>query len=102
MSNSIETNSNSNLFEAKLNAIEDGLAEFVFDECKSNDEIEEQLENSIYWPANKVPEEIEPGDEVLIELNLKNREEKMKQLKKKHDQQLKDAEMRKMLEELVN
>ena len=91
-----------NIFEAKLNSIEDGLAEFVFDECKSNEEIEEQLKNSIYWPADKLPNEVEPGDEVLIELNLKNREEKMKHLKKKREQELKNAEMRRMLEELVN
>jgi hypothetical protein len=102
MSKSTETNSNSNIFEAKLNAIEDGLAEFVFDEVKNNVEIDEQLKNSIYWPAGRLPDEIEPGDNVLIELNLKNREEKMEQLKERKKRELKNDEMRRMLEELVN
>lgn len=102
MSKSTETNSSSNIFEAKLNAIEDGLAEFVFDEGKNNEEIDEQLKNSIYWPAEKLPDEIEPGDDVLIDLSLKNREAKMEKLKQRRKQELKNDEMRRMLEELVN
>lgn len=89
-----------NTYEAKFNAIEDDLAEFVFK--NTDNEISEALNNSFYLPAKKVPNEIEPGDEVLISLNLKNREEKMEKIKEKREQELKNAQMRKMLEELVN
>lgn len=97
------TESIGNMFQAKLNAIDEGLCEFVFGNNNESEEgIEEELNNSFYWPENKLPKEIEPGDEVLIEINLKNREEKIKQIKKRREDEMKNAEMRKMLEELVN
>lgn len=87
--------------EAVLTAVEDGLAEFILDGGFSEDP-EAEDENVFFWPSSKLPEGIEVGDKVNISLELKNKEERIKQLEKAKEQELKYEEMRKLLEDLVN
>lgn len=87
--------------EAKLKTIEDGLAEFILGSDFS-EESEAPDENTFFWPVSKLPEGIQLGDKVNVSLELTNKEERMQQLQKKKDQELKYDEMRKLLEELVN
>lgn len=86
--------------EAKLIAVEDGLAEFVFGGEFNNEETKDG--NVFFWPEERLPEGIEVGDEVLVNLDFKNKEEKTIQIKQKQEKELKQKEMRKLLEELVN
>lgn len=86
--------------EAKLIAVEDGLAEFVFSRDFNNKEIEDG--NVFFWPEEHLPAEIEPGDEVIVNLEFKNKEEKTFQIQKQKEKDLKQEEMRRLLEELVN
>jgi hypothetical protein len=91
--------------KAKLNAIEDGLAEFVLgsDFSKSTEESSDSLdENTFFWPVAQLPEGIELGDTVDVSLELTNKEERIVEIQKKKQQELKEDEMRKLLEELVN
>lgn len=85
-----------NIKEAKFIAVEDGLAEFVF--CGSFNKDGEIF----FWPEEHLPEGIEPGDEVIVALDFKNKEEKLVQITNKKEKELKHNEMRKLLEELVN
>lgn len=97
-------NQESNEKQAKLIAVEDGLAEFVlgssFDSSFDNKEINE--EDVFFWPEEHLPLGIETGDEVLVSLDFKNKEEKTVQIKQKQEKEHKQDEMRKLLEELVN
>lgn len=86
--------------EAKLIAVEDGLAEFVFCREFNNEEVKDG--DVFFWPVERLPEGIEVGDEVLVSLDFKNKEEKTIQIKQKQEKELKQEEMRKLLEELVN
>ena len=86
--------------EAKLIAVEDGLAEFVFSRDFNNEEVKDG--EVFFWPEEHLPEGIEVEDEVLISLDFKNKEEKTYQIKQKREKELKQEEMRKLLEELVN
>lgn len=90
------------LLEAKLNAIEDGLAEFIFIGDSKDNQVEDEEANIFYWPEERLPEGIKVGDEILVSLDFKNREERILQLKKKRENEAKHAGMRKLLEELVN
>lgn len=87
--------------KAKLNAIEDGLAQFILGGDFSNTK-ESLDENTFFWPVAKLPEEIELGDTVNVSLEITNKEERQKEIQKKKEQELKYDEMRKLLEELVN
>lgn len=91
------------LHEAKLIAIEDGLAEFNFigdtEHCNGGNPSDE---NIFFWPENKLPEGIEVGDVVSVGLDYRNKEERLLQIKKKREKEAKHTEMRKMLEDLVN
>lgn len=103
MNQTIKKDTQKNIYEAKLNTIDDDLAEFVFaDKDGQQGGIQEELNNAFYWPKKNLPREIEAGDEVFVSLDLKNREEKMRMLKKKKEEEIKQAEMRKMLEDLIN
>jgi len=64
--------------QAKLIAVEDGLAEFVLGSVANEDD-----SNIFFWPEEQLPEGIEPGDEVVVCLDFKNKEEKTVQLKQK-------------------
>jgi hypothetical protein len=86
--------------EAKLIAIEDGLAEFVFGREFDNEEVKDG--DVFFWPEEHLPEGIEIGDEVVVSLEFKNKEEKTFQIQKQQEKELKQEEMRKLLEELVN
>ncbi|MCD6109931.1 hypothetical protein J7J83_04200 [bacterium] len=91
--------------QAKLNAIEDGLAQFILnsDFSRNTKDSSDSLdENTFFWPVAKLPEGIELGDTVNISLELTNKEERIIELQKKKQQELKYDEMRKLLEELVN
>ncbi|MFC1599985.1 hypothetical protein ACFL3T_03095 [Patescibacteria group bacterium] len=89
------------LKEAKLITVEDGLAEFVF--CGSFNNEEEMHDGDVFfWPEERLPKGIQPGDEVIVNLDFKNKEEKVLQIKKTHEKELKQHEMRQLLEELVN
>lgn len=88
--------------KAKLNAIEDGLAQFVLDGDFANTDKESLDENTFFWPVARLPEGIEVGDTVNVSLELTNKEERKQELQKKKQQELKEDEMRKLLEELVN
>lgn len=92
------------LLEAKLTAIEDGLAEFIFvgDSNNNQNTGEDEEANIFFWPEERLPEGIQVGDEILVSLDFKNKEERLIQLKKKKENQAKHEEMRKLLEELVN
>ena len=81
------------LHEAKLVAIEDELAEFTFIG---------DGENYFFWPEEKLPDGIEIGDTVYVSIDYKNKEERILQIKKRRETEAKNAEMRKLLEELVN
>ncbi len=83
--------------KAKLNAVEDGLAQFVLNDGSSNPD-----ENTFFWPIAQLPENIELGDTVNVSLELTNKEERRQEVQKRKQQELKEAEMRKLLEELVN
>jgi len=86
--------------EAKLIAVEDGLAEFVFGREFNNEEVKDG--DVFFWPVERLPEGIEEGDEVLVSLDYKNKQEKTIQIKQNQEKELKQEEMRKLLEELVN
>lgn len=87
--------------EAKLITVEDGLAEFVF--CGSFNKEEEIKDGEVFfWPEEHLPQGIQEGDEVIVSLNFKNKEEKFLEIQKSQEKELKQAEMRKLLEELVN
>jgi len=86
--------------EAKLIAVEDGLAEFVFGREFNNEEVKDG--DVFFWPVERLPEGIEEGDEVLVSLDFKNKQEKTIQIKQNQEKELKQEEMRKLLEELVN
>ncbi|MFC1810234.1 hypothetical protein ACFLZH_01935 [Patescibacteria group bacterium] len=83
--------------QAKLIAVEDGLAEFVLGSIVNEDD-----SNVFFWPEEHLPQGIEAGDEVVVSLDFKNKEEKTVQIKQKQEKELKQDEMRKLLEELVN
>jgi hypothetical protein len=92
---------NTELKEAKLITVEDGLAEFVF--CGSFNNREEIKDGNVFfWPAEHLPDGIEDGDEVYVSLDFKNKEKKILQIKHTQKKELKQSEMRKLLEELVN
>ncbi len=82
---------------AKLLSVEDGLAEFVLGSIANEDD-----SNIFFWPEEHLPQGIEVGDEVVISLDFKNKEEKTIQIQQKQEKELKQDEMRKLLEELVN
>jgi len=82
-----------NVISAKLRGFEDNLAYFVLN--NDNNEI-------ITWPLDKIPEGIEIGDEVNLSIDFELQEERREQLKKKAANESKYTEMRKLLEELVN
>lgn len=85
------------LKEAKLITVEDGLAEFVF--CGSFNSEDNDV---FFWPEEHLPKGIENGDKVQVSLDYKNKEEKLLQIKHSQQKELKQHEMRKLLEELVN
>jgi len=87
--------------KALLIAIEDGLAQFVLNSSSSKSSKSED-ERTFFWPVSQLPQGIELGDTVNIDLELTNKEEREEELKKKKQQELKYDEMRKLLEELVN
>lgn len=87
--------------EALLNAVEDGLAEFILG-CATEKEAEAHDDNTFFWPLNKLPEAIRVGDKVHVSLELSNKEERQQELQKQQEKEKKYAEMRKRLEELVN
>ncbi len=87
--------------EAVLTAVEDGLAEFILDGGFSEDP-EAEDENVFFWPSSKLPEDIRIGDKVYISMDLKNKKERIEEIKKEEEQESKYAEMRKLLEDLVN
>jgi len=87
--------------EAKLTAVEDGLAEFILDGGFYEGQ-QVQDDNVFFWPTSKLPEDIKIGDNVYISMELKNKEERLNEIKKEKEQELKNIEMRKLLEELVN
>jgi len=90
-----------NLKEAKLIAVEDGLAEFVFSGSFNADkEIEDG--DVFFWPEERLPKGIKPGDEIIVNLDFKNKEEKLIEIKSAEEKELKQDEMRKLLEDLVN
>ena len=92
---------NSELKEAKLITVEDGLAEFVF--CGSFNNKEEIKDGEVFfWPAEHLPQGIQNGDEVHVSLDFKNKEEKLIKIKNTQEKELKQNEMRQLLEELVN
>ncbi len=86
--------------EAKLIAVEDGLAEFVFCREFNNEEVNDG--EVFFWPEEHLPKNMEIGDEVIVSLDFKNKEEKTFQIQKQQEKELKQEEMRKLLEELVN
>ncbi|MBA4336639.1 hypothetical protein C0416_02590 [bacterium] len=87
--------------EAKLTAVEDGLAEFILD--GGFDESQQAKDEDVFfWPTSKLPENIKIGDKVCISMELKNKEERIREVKKEKEQELKYAEMRKILEDLIN
>lgn len=89
-----------NIKEAKLLAVEDGLAEFVFSGSFNTNEIKDG--EVFFWPEEHLPEGIQNGDEVIVNLDFKNKEEKFLEIQKSQEKELKQHEMRKLLEELVN
>lgn len=92
---------NTELKEAKLITVEDGLAEFVF--CGSFNNAEEIKDGEVFfWPAEHLPKGIQDGDEVYVSLDFKNKEEKVLQIKHSQEKELKQHEMRQLLEDLVN
>ncbi|MBD3156848.1 hypothetical protein GF369_03395 [Candidatus Peregrinibacteria bacterium] len=96
-----ETTTDTTKQEALLNAIEDGLAEFILG-GGPNRETEARDDNTFFWPLKKLPEAIQVGDKVHVSLELTNKEQRQQELKKKQEQEEKYAAMRKRLEELVN
>jgi hypothetical protein len=90
------------LKQAKLINIEDGLAEFVLIDKQKIQESNEEEENIFFWPQKHLPKGIEIGEEIIIAMDFKNKKERALRLQKKLEQEKKQAEMRKLLEELVN
>lgn len=87
--------------KAILNAIEDGLAEFILgSDFSESSEIQD--DNVFFWPESQLPEGIEVGDSVHVSLELTNKEERQKEIQQRKEKELKYDEMRKLLEELVN
>lgn len=99
-----ETTTDTTKQEALLNAIEDGLAEFILGGGPNmlNRETEARDDNTFFWPLSKLPEAMQVGDKVHVSLELTNKEQRQQELKKKQQQEEKYAAMRKRLEELVN
>lgn len=87
---------NDTKIEAKLITMEDDLSEFIF--LSGLDD-----ENKTFkWPTSKLPKEIEIGETVILTIDFKNKQERLSTLKKRHEDEAKHAEMRHLLEELVN
>jgi hypothetical protein len=87
--------------KAQLTAIENGLAEFLLN-CDFSKNPEAQDENIFFWPTSKLPSGIKIGDQVCVSMELKNKEERISEIKKEKEQEFKYTKMRELLENLVN
>ena len=87
---------NQNKLPAILHSIEEDFAYFKFLHDIDSDE------PNFKWPIENLYEGMQIGDTIEVALNFEKAEERKSQLKKKQANDEKLAEMRKLLEELVN
>ena len=85
-----------NKLPAILQSIEEDYAYFKFQgETEDNDP-------HFKWPVKKLPEDLEIGDQIDIQLVFEMAEDRKAQLMKREEMETEYSEKRKLLEELVN
>ncbi len=85
-----------NRLPAILQSIEGDYAYFKFQEETTNDK------HHFKWPVKKLPEGLETGDQIDIQLIFEMEEDRKAELMKREEMEAEYNKKRKLLEELVN